>query len=219
MLTAVALADQWDDLESQLGEDWADARVRLSFSDPATASQAFALLGPVNPGRSGEELRLFAVRRGSGAHATAVRRALQRLDREGIEGTLELAGTTEAPAAAEADPEATLVEGWDRLQRQLPSDWSDLLLELRLRSSDYVPRASLRMTPLAARRAASGPPALQFRVARGFGYGAAPEMVQRCLERCDEDSIRGELHLLRVLSSTDPVHTQGPVWQLAGRTV
>jgi hypothetical protein len=43
--------------------------------------------------------------------------------------------------------------------------------------------------------------------------------VQRCLERCDEDSIRGDLHLLRVLSSTEPVHTQGPVWQIAGRTV
>jgi hypothetical protein len=219
MLTAVALADQWDALESQLAADWADARVRLSFSDPATASRAFALLGPVNPGRSGEELRLFVVRRGSGVHATAVRRALQRLDREGIAGTLELAGTTEAPAAAEPEPEATLVEGWEQLQRRLPPDWSDLLLELRLRSSDYIPRASLRMTPLAARRPASGLPALQFRVARGFGYGAAPQMVQRCLERCDADAIRGDLHLLRVLSSTEPVHTQGPVWQIAGRTV
>lgn len=219
MLTAMALADQWNDLESQLGEDWADARIRLSFSDPASASQAFALLGPVNPGRSGDELRLFVVRRGTGVHANAVHRALARLDREGIDGTLELAGTTAAPAASEPEPEATLAEGWAALQRQLPPDWSDLLVELRLRSSDYVARASLRMTPLAARRPAAGRPALQFRVARGFGYGAAPQMVQRCLERCDEDSIRGDLHLLRVLSSTEPVHTQGPVWQIAGRTV
>jgi hypothetical protein len=219
MLRAVALADQWEDLEAELGADWADARVRLSFSDPATAARAFALLGPVNPGRSGDELRLFVVRRGTGVHANGVRRALQRLDREGIAGTLELAGTTAAPAAAEPEPEPTLVEGWERLQRQLPPDWSDLLLELRLRSSDYIPRASLRMTPLNARRVASGRPALQFRVARGFGYGASEPMLRRCLERCDADSIRGDLHLLRVLSDTDPVQTQGPVWHLAGRTV
>jgi hypothetical protein len=87
MLRAVALADQWEDLEAELGADWADARVRLSFSDPATAARAFAQLGPVNPGRSGDELRLFVVRRGTGVHANGVRRALQRLDREGIAGT------------------------------------------------------------------------------------------------------------------------------------
>ena len=42
-------------------------------------------------------------------------------------------------------------------------------------------------------------------------------MVRRCLERCDRDSIRGRLRLLRVLSDTRPVGTQGPVWQIEGR--
>ena len=99
MLTAVALADQWNDLQAELGGDWADAQVRLTFADPATASRAFALLGPVNPGRSGEELRIYVVRRGTGVHAAAVGRALARLDRDGIDGTLALAGSTQAPPA------------------------------------------------------------------------------------------------------------------------
>jgi len=44
-------------------------------------------------------------------------------------------------------------------------------------------------------------------------------MVRRCLERCDEAGIRGSVRVLRVLSDTRPVQTQGPVWQLSGRTV
>jgi hypothetical protein len=44
-------------------------------------------------------------------------------------------------------------------------------------------------------------------------------MVRRCCERCDEERIRGAVHILRVLSDTKPVATQGPVWHVAGRTV
>ena len=55
--------------------------------------------------------------------------------------------------------------------------------------------------------------------ARRFGYGAAPNMTRRCLERVDEEQIFGELRILRVLSDTHPVATQGPVWYLDGRSV
>ena len=61
--------------------------------------------------------------------------------------------------------------------------------------------------------------AVYVRSARRQGYGAAPEMVARCLTRCDEDGIRGTVHVLRTLSDTQPVYTQGPVWQLDGKTV
>ena len=44
-------------------------------------------------------------------------------------------------------------------------------------------------------------------------------MTRRCLERVDEEQIRGELRILRVLSDTDPVATQGPVWYVDGRSV
>jgi hypothetical protein len=44
-------------------------------------------------------------------------------------------------------------------------------------------------------------------------------MVARCLTRCDDDGIRGTVHVLWALSDTHPAYTQGPVWQLDGKTV
>ena len=44
-------------------------------------------------------------------------------------------------------------------------------------------------------------------------------MVRRCLERCDEIDVLGSVSVLRALSDTHPALTQGPVWQIAGRTV
>ena len=51
------------------------------------------------------------------------------------------------------------------------------------------------------------------------GYGAAPTMARRCLERLDEEHITGALRFLRVLSATSHVATHGPVWREAGRSV
>jgi hypothetical protein len=216
MLSAMALVGQWSEIEIGLGDDWVEARLKLRLARPETASRAVALLGPLAPSRSGDEIAL-TVLSGPGL----LPRALGRLDRERITATLELVGSTSAPPAAEAVELAppTLAEAWDAQLATLPPDWSDLLVELQLRSSDYLTRASLRMTPLNARRPAAGRPALQFRVARTSGYGAAPAMTRRCMERCDDDGIRGELHVLRALSGTLHVQTQGPVWHIAGRTV
>jgi hypothetical protein len=44
-------------------------------------------------------------------------------------------------------------------------------------------------------------------------------MVRRCLERCDAERIRGTVRILRALSDTHPVATQGPVWYVGGRTL
>jgi len=44
-------------------------------------------------------------------------------------------------------------------------------------------------------------------------------MAARCLQRCDEEGITGEVEILRALSDTDPVGTQGPVWLVGGRSV
>jgi hypothetical protein len=212
----MALVDTWGEIESGLAGDWVDAQLRLVLAEETEAARANALLGPLNPWRTGRELRLYVVARGAGSQPNAIRRALLRLEREGIDGTLELVGSGSATAAPEL-AEQTLAASWDALLASVPPDWSDLYLEVELRSSDYVARASLNMSPLNARRERDRT-ALRFRAAKSFGYGAAPGMVRRCLERCDRDSIRGELRLLRVLSDTLPVGTQGPVWQIGGRT-
>jgi hypothetical protein len=64
-----------------------------------------------------------------------------------------------------------------------------------------------------------GTPGFRFRVASRFGYGASIGMTRRCLERLDEVGISGELRILRVLSDTRPVATQGPVWYVGGKAV
>ena len=111
-----------------------------------------------------------------------------------------------------------LVEQWEEKLATLPDDWSDLLGEVELTSSDYLERAALLMSPLNPLRAGERI-ALTFRVARRFGYGASPGMVRRCLARCDADGITGTFRLLRYLCDTDPVYTQGPVWYVGGRVL
>jgi hypothetical protein len=44
-------------------------------------------------------------------------------------------------------------------------------------------------------------------------------MTHRCLERLDAEDIRGEVRVLRALSDTHHVWTQGPVWYVGGRSV
>ena len=44
-------------------------------------------------------------------------------------------------------------------------------------------------------------------------------MARRCFERCDEAAITGTIVVLRVLSDTDHVGTQGPSWILDGQTI
>ncbi len=100
----------------------------------------------------------------------------------------------------------------------LPADWSDIYAEVELVSSDWLERAALLLAPVNPARF-GGEPVLRFRVARVQGYGASPQMTRRCLERLDQEEIRGELRILRVLSGTEHVATQGPVWYAEGRAV
>ena len=78
--------------------------------------------------------------------------------------------------------------------------------------------AALLLAPLNPARY-GGPATLRFRSAHHFGYGVSPEMASRCFERCDEEGVTGGVEILHVLSDTDPVSTQGPVWLLGGRVV
>jgi hypothetical protein len=218
MLRLVSLVEQWREIVRGLPEDWADARLRLTIEDEQAAARAAALLGPVNPGRRGSVLRFYAARRGAGPSPDLLERLLARLDEERIPGTLELVGAGEAEPAAPVTHRPTLAGSWDASVAGLPPDWSDLYAEVELVSTDWLDRAALLMAPVNPARYGEVP-GFRFRVARRFGYGASAEMTRRCLERVDEEHIRGELRILRVLSDTDPVHTQGPVWYVDGRSV
>jgi hypothetical protein len=44
-------------------------------------------------------------------------------------------------------------------------------------------------------------------------------MARRCFERLDAEGIEGEVSVLRVVSDTDNVATQGPVWYVGGKVL
>jgi len=213
----VALLEQWREIQAQLPERWGTARLSLVIEDEADCDRAAFLLGPVNPGRRGKQVRFQAGRGGRGPSANLVGRLLARLDGERVEGRLELLGADELPDAAPI-VRPSLVAAWDAEVARLPPDWSDLYCEVRLTSTDYLERAALLMAPLNPARY-GGETGFRFRVARSFGYGASAEMTRRCLERVDEEGIRGSFRLLRVLADTYPNATQGPVWYVGGRSV
>ena len=217
MLRPVRLVDQWDQIERGLGDGWTDARLTLTLDDEAQADRAASLLGPLNPGRRRNELRFFTARRGLGTSVDNLRRLLRGLDQQRVTGRLELLASDE-PVAAPAVQHATLAASWDALAAALPDDWSDLYCEVELSSTDQLERAALLLAPVNPARY-GGTVALRFRVARRGGYGASGGMARRCLERLDEERIPGRVQILRALSDTRPVGTQGPVWRVGGRSV
>ena len=222
-VTRVTLRRQWRRIQARLPEGWADARLALTVGDPRQVDRATALLGPLAPGRAANIVRFEVVRRGHPQSPAAVDRALGRLDAERIRGTLELVGSRDAAparpgAAAATGRDVLLAEAWDVLVAELPEDWTDVYAEVLLTSSDHLDPAALALAPINPSRHGRTL-GFRFRCARTFGYGAAPVMVRRCLARLDELGIDGRVSILRVLSDTKPVGTQGPVWYVGGKVV
>ena len=213
-------ASQWKLIERELGADWDEARFVFSVEDPDSIADAAAVLAPLGPGRSGGELRFQISREGGGPDK--VRNLVGRLDRKRIWGELSLVEShAEAHATALAvEPKEALgvVESWDAALSELPPGWRDLLCELELYSTDYLPRAALLGAPLNPTRNPEEI-ALRFRVSSGVGYGTSPGMARRCLERIEGDGITGRARVLNVLSDTGNEATLGPVWRIAGRSV
>jgi hypothetical protein len=213
----MGLAEQWERISASLPDDWERAEVRLVVPEQPLLSRTAALLGPLMPGRVGEELR-FVVSRGSGVGPEVARRLLANLDEERIKGTLVLSASTAGAPVEDAMGPPPLASQWNGLVAGLPEDWSDLLCRLALLSSDDLPRAALLAAPLNPSRPAKEL-GFDFRVARNFGYGASPQMTHRCFARIDEAGIPGRVELLRALSDTQPVATQGPVWYVEGKVL
>ena len=209
----MALVDDWQRIERGLPSDWLDARLRFTIADLAQRPRAAALLAPLQPlelETGALTLRVGTARQRAGQSTRCGGRSPVSTP-SSIDGRLDLIvyqNRPEAAAAAPAPP-AHLPESWDAALAALPADWSDLLGEITLASSDYLDQAALHLAPLNPRRAGTSL-RLQFRSASRFGYGASAGMVRRCFERCDADNIRGRVEVLRVLSDTDPVGNAGP---------
>ncbi|HEX2293455.1 MAG TPA: hypothetical protein VHK46_06690 [Gaiellaceae bacterium] len=211
------IAEQYRELESRLPADWADARFVLRLEDGRQAERAASLLTSFAPGRVGNEIR-FTVSRHGGRREQAPK-MLARIDREGIRGTLELVSVSEAaPEVGELRASwPPAAEQWDAAAATLPEDWTDLYAQAELASSDFLDRGALLLAPVNPSRY-GGAVGFRFRVGR-YGYGAAPAMARRCLERLDEEGIGARVSIVHYLADTKAVLTQGPVWYLEGRSV
>ena len=208
------VAGQWKAIGSELPESWARASLRLELPDRDAADRAAATLGPGGPYRVSATIVQFAVARdGSALGPDAATRLLARIPR----GTLTLSGSQAAAAPVERET-TSLVESWDAAVATLPSDWSDVYGEIEFTSTDFIEPAAVLCIQMNPRRDGTRA-AFNFRAARQAGYGVSPEMARRCLERCDEQNIRGSVRVLRVLSDTQLVATQGPVWLSNGKTL
>jgi hypothetical protein len=225
MLTAVKLVDQWRAVERRLPDTWERVALRLRTEQPSELGEAARILGPMGVGRVGDALAFEVRRAGGAAGPEAARRLFARLDEARVWCLLEQDEIVSREPAVEAiaeDREApaarSLADAWDVALAELPADWSDLLCLLELDSSALLPRAALLTAPL-------NPPrdrdrvGFTFRAARRAGYGASATMTRRCFERLDGEGIAGRVTVLRALSDTDNVYTQGPVWYVGGKAL
>jgi hypothetical protein len=210
----VTVAQQWKRLGSELPEDWARVELRLELPDRDTANRAAAALAPASPYRVDPRTLQFPVARdGSALGPENAARLLSRI----ASGTLALESSRAAVRPEPVEP-ASLAESWDAAIAALPADWSDAFGEIELESTDFIEPVAVLCIQMNPRRDGNRA-ALRFRAARKAGYGVAPGMARRCLERCDEAGFRGTVTILRVLSDTHHVDTQGPVWLVDGLTI
>lgn len=215
------LAERFDLLCARLPRGWTQLPLRLVLTNVAQTDRAASVLGPLSPGRASDGFDLRAYATGQGTPTVAsVRRALAQLDAEGIEGRLITEEASDPGVrAAEAPRAAPILESqWNTLVDDLPPFWSDALLELELSSTGDIDRAALLLGPVNPLLQPSGR-AFQFRTAKTFGYGASTGMTRRVLQRLDDQGVGGSLRVVRVMSDSQPVATQGPVWRIGGRSV
>ncbi len=217
------LVEQWREIERGLPAGWEEVRLTLTTEQDSELARAAQVLGSINAGRVGSTL-VFDVRRTSGPHgAQSAVRLFGILDDERTWCRLEQSGTVDTslpvttPATPARAPESVALS-WDAALAPLPSDWTDLLCEIEIDSSTLLDRTALLCAAINPTRAGSRI-AFTFRCSGRSGYGVSASMARRCFERLDEEHITGRTRVLRVLSDTDNVDTQGPVWLVGGKTL
>ena len=149
---ADAAADQWAQIEETPRRP--SGTSLGSRSRPRSAARGGG--GGPRPAAAGtlsatsSRFHVTPVGRRPGARA---QRSSRRLDRQAHLGHARAARrrsgrARRARAATPAARATSLVEAWDEALATLPPDWSDLLCELELDSSDHLPRAALLGAPM-----------------------------------------------------------------------
>ena len=210
------LVDQWTAIEARLPRDWDSVQLTLTTEEPAALPVAAAALGPLGAGHFDGALVFQVTRAGGSAGPEAARRLFARLDERRVWCTIAR-GEIEESAQVEPPASTSVAQSWDDALTLLPTDWSELLCRLEITGSDLLPRAALLCAPINPTRDRDSIGFL-FRAGR-VGYGVSTVMARRCFERLDEEGIGGSVTVLRVLSDTQPVASQGSSWIVSGRVL
>jgi len=135
---------------------------------------------------------------------------------EAREGAVEIAsrGEEERARAREDRERPRAVEP----PRALVPRRDRALCLLELASSALLPRAALLCAAINPTRDRDRV-GFTFRCARTTGYGVSAPMARRCFEQLDDEGITGTVAVLRSLSGTDNVATQGAVWYVGGKVL
>jgi hypothetical protein len=86
-----------------------------------------------------------------------------------------------------------LAEDFQQLLDSLPSDWTDIVCDLRLADEDRYIDAAVLMSMVNAQPYSQAEWHFRINVAHSFGHAAAAETVQGTLELLDREGIEGEL--------------------------
>ena len=90
-----------------------------------------------------------------------------------------------------------LADQFQEILDALPSDWTDMELDLRVDESQYIEAATLVVT-CNAQPYSNHDWHWRLLVAHSFGHAAAAESVKGVLEKLDRDGVSGEMQVREV---------------------
>lgn len=212
------LVDQWAEVERSLPQRWEEVRLTLRTEQPSELARAAQMLGPMNPCRVGDALVFYVCRAGGASGPEAARRLFACLDRDRVWCMLSAGEVRDAAAVTPAKTTSAAAQ-WAAALETLPDDWSDLLGEIEVASSDQLPRVALLCAPVNPTRDLSTACFFTFRSAHRAGYGVSPAMAHRCFERIDEEGIVVRVGIRGVLADARNADTQGVVTVTGSRAM
>ncbi|HEX6229170.1 MAG TPA: hypothetical protein VFZ41_06870 [Solirubrobacterales bacterium] len=92
----------------------------------------------------------------------------------------------------------SLADDFQQVIDALPSDWTDLELDLRIDDESRYVDSAVALSTVNAQPYSEADWDWRLLVARSFGHAAAPESVRGVLARLDEDGVTGEMQVREV---------------------
>lgn len=92
----------------------------------------------------------------------------------------------------------SLADDFQQVLDSLPSDWTDLEVDLRIEDESRYVDSAVALSQVNARPYSQADWDWRLLVAQGFGHAAAPETVKGVLAKLDADGVRGEMAVREV---------------------